>query len=191
MQGVGQQPMRQLHNVRVWLPCVCGGLGGANVGSAHCPGVHTLRLLHGGCWGRASCKVEKRSRLLLPGASPPHFPASLASNLASSDSNTPFSAPIEQILGIDALRAERVVTCGADRTCRVWKIAEESQLIFRCTAVHALHKLCMLCTSCACRACTTPQTTSRGAFAGWGAVEALKTRATAGWTGAAGLKATR
>ncbi|GAB4819398.1 hypothetical protein N2152v2_006444 [Parachlorella kessleri] len=36
-----------------------------------------------------------------------------------------------EVLGIDALRAERVVTCGADRTCRVWKIAEESQLIFR------------------------------------------------------------
>eukprot|EP00887_Chlorella_sp_A99_P001865 scaffold19.g1865.t1 len=33
-----------------------------------------------------------------------------------------------EVLGIDAARAERVVTCGADRTCR---IPEESQLIFR------------------------------------------------------------
>lgn len=40
-------------------------------------------------------------------------------------------APSKQVLGIDALRAERVVTCAGDRTCRVWKVAEESQLIFR------------------------------------------------------------
>ncbi|KAL4451525.1 hypothetical protein ABPG75_007187 [Micractinium tetrahymenae] len=36
-----------------------------------------------------------------------------------------------EVLGVDALRAERAVSCGADRTCRVWKIPEESQLIFR------------------------------------------------------------
>lgn len=36
-----------------------------------------------------------------------------------------------EVLAVDALRAERVVSCGADRTCRVWKIPEESQLVFR------------------------------------------------------------
>jgi ribosomal RNA-processing protein 9 len=35
------------------------------------------------------------------------------------------------VLSVDALRAERCVSCAADRTCRVWKIPEESQLIFR------------------------------------------------------------
>lgn len=36
-----------------------------------------------------------------------------------------------EVLGLDALRAERVLSCGADRTCRVWKVPEESQLVFR------------------------------------------------------------
>ena len=36
-----------------------------------------------------------------------------------------------EVLSLDALRAERILSCGADRTCRVWKIAEESQLVFR------------------------------------------------------------
>jgi len=36
-----------------------------------------------------------------------------------------------EILGLDALRADRALSCGADRTCRVWKIPEESQLVFR------------------------------------------------------------
>lgn len=36
-----------------------------------------------------------------------------------------------EVLGLDALRSERIVSCGADRTCRVWKIPEESQLVFR------------------------------------------------------------
>ncbi|KAI3437620.1 hypothetical protein D9Q98_000072 [Chlorella vulgaris] len=36
-----------------------------------------------------------------------------------------------EVLSVDALRAERCVSCGADRSCRVWKIPEESQLIFR------------------------------------------------------------
>jgi len=36
-----------------------------------------------------------------------------------------------QVLAVDALRQERVVSCGHDHTCRVWKIAEESQLIYR------------------------------------------------------------
>ena len=36
-----------------------------------------------------------------------------------------------EVLGVDAARAERAVTAGGDRTCRVWKVPEESQLIFR------------------------------------------------------------
>lgn len=36
-----------------------------------------------------------------------------------------------EVLSIDALRQERVVSAGHDHTCRVWKIAEESQLIYR------------------------------------------------------------
>ena len=39
------------------------------------------------------------------------------------------------VLGVDARRAERVLTVGADHTCRVWKIPEESQLIYRCTVM--------------------------------------------------------
>ena len=35
------------------------------------------------------------------------------------------------VLAIDARRAERVLTVGADHTCRVWKVPEESQLIYR------------------------------------------------------------
>lgn len=35
------------------------------------------------------------------------------------------------ILGLDSLQGDRALTCGADRTCRVWKIPEESQLVFR------------------------------------------------------------
>lgn len=36
-----------------------------------------------------------------------------------------------EILSIDMLRSERAVTSAADRTCRVWKIEESSQLVFR------------------------------------------------------------
>lgn len=36
-----------------------------------------------------------------------------------------------EVYAVDALRQERVVTSGNDHTCRVWKIPEESQLIFR------------------------------------------------------------
>lgn len=36
-----------------------------------------------------------------------------------------------EVLALDALRAERVLSCGADQTCRLWKIHEESQLVFR------------------------------------------------------------
>ncbi|BDA48673.1 U3 small nucleolar RNA-interacting protein 2 [Coccomyxa sp. Obi] len=36
-----------------------------------------------------------------------------------------------EVLSIDLLRQERAVTAGHDHTCRVWKVPEESQLIFR------------------------------------------------------------
>jgi ribosomal RNA-processing protein 9 len=35
------------------------------------------------------------------------------------------------VLGVAPQRKERVVTVGRDRTCRFWKVAEDSQLIFR------------------------------------------------------------
>lgn len=41
------------------------------------------------------------------------------------------SCIVVQVLAVDALRAERVLTSGQDHTCRVWKVPEESQLIFR------------------------------------------------------------
>lgn len=38
----------------------------------------------------------------------------------------------DKITAIDSLQKERAVTCGSrDRTCRMWKIVEESQLVFR------------------------------------------------------------
>lgn len=36
-----------------------------------------------------------------------------------------------KVLAIDILRQQRAVSSGHDHTCRVWKVAEESQLIFR------------------------------------------------------------
>lgn len=33
--------------------------------------------------------------------------------------------------GIDAWRKEKAVTCGEDRTCRVWKLTEDSHLMFK------------------------------------------------------------
>ena len=36
-----------------------------------------------------------------------------------------------EVYSLDSLRQERVVTCGHDHTCRVWKVAEESHLVFR------------------------------------------------------------
>lgn len=36
-----------------------------------------------------------------------------------------------EVLSLDILRAERAVSSAADRTCRVWKIPEESQLLFK------------------------------------------------------------
>lgn len=47
-----------------------------------------------------------------------------------------------EVLCIDAPRGERALTSGADRTCRLWKIPEESQLIFR--------SHCLTVESCAC-----------------------------------------
>jgi ribosomal RNA-processing protein 9 len=32
---------------------------------------------------------------------------------------------------VDCLRAERVLSAGRDRTCRLWKVPEETQLVFR------------------------------------------------------------
>ena len=41
----------------------------------------------------------------------------------------------DKILAIDSLMKERCVTCGArDRSVRMWKIVEESQLLFN--AIH-------------------------------------------------------
>lgn len=41
----------------------------------------------------------------------------------------------DKVLGIDSLSKERCITCGArDRSLRLWKIPEESQLVFN--AVH-------------------------------------------------------
>lgn len=38
----------------------------------------------------------------------------------------------DHVVGIDALRAETVVSAGArDRTVRYWKVVEETQLVFR------------------------------------------------------------
>uniref|UniRef100_A0A6U2FL69 Uncharacterized protein n=1 Tax=Chlamydomonas euryale TaxID=1486919 RepID=A0A6U2FL69_9CHLO len=37
-----------------------------------------------------------------------------------------------EVLCLDALRAERALTGGSDRTVRLWKVPEESQLVFRC-----------------------------------------------------------
>ena len=36
-----------------------------------------------------------------------------------------------QVGGVDALSKERAVSCGADRTARLWKIRDESHLVFR------------------------------------------------------------
>ena len=38
-------------------------------------------------------------------------------------------------MALVAGRRERAVTAGRDRTCRLWKVAEESQLVFNAAAV--------------------------------------------------------
>ena len=35
------------------------------------------------------------------------------------------------VMGIDSLYKERATSCGEDKTCRIWKIVEESQLLYR------------------------------------------------------------
>lgn len=38
----------------------------------------------------------------------------------------------DHVVGLDTLRAETAVSCGArDRTVRFWKVVEETQLVFR------------------------------------------------------------
>ena len=39
------------------------------------------------------------------------------------------------MLALDVSRAERAVSGGMDSTCRVWKVADESQLIFRASSM--------------------------------------------------------
>ncbi|GAB5353015.1 hypothetical protein AAMO2058_000002200 [Amorphochlora amoebiformis] len=36
-----------------------------------------------------------------------------------------------EIMSIDGLLQDRAVTCGADKTCRLWKIPEQTQLLFK------------------------------------------------------------
>ncbi|GAQ90124.1 U3 snoRNP-associated 55-kDa protein RRP9 [Klebsormidium nitens] len=36
-----------------------------------------------------------------------------------------------EVVAVDCLRAERVLSAGRDRTCRLWKVPEETQLVFR------------------------------------------------------------
>ena len=51
----------------------------------------------------------------------------------------------DKILSIDSLNKERCVTCGArDRSIRVWKIVEESQLIFQGTNLLVYMKICFV-----------------------------------------------
>ena len=40
-----------------------------------------------------------------------------------------------ELTAVHALRQEKCVTAGFDRTCRVWRIPEESQLIFRASGL--------------------------------------------------------
>jgi ribosomal RNA-processing protein 9 len=40
-----------------------------------------------------------------------------------------------ELTAVHALRQEKCVTAGVDRTCRVWRIPEESQLIFRASGL--------------------------------------------------------
>lgn len=40
-----------------------------------------------------------------------------------------------EVLALDLLRQERAVSAGNDHTCRVWKVPEESQLIYRAQAM--------------------------------------------------------
>jgi hypothetical protein len=44
------------------------------------------------------------------------------------------------ITALDALSRERAVTCSADKTYRLWKVVEESQLLFQ--GIHRLLSPC-------------------------------------------------
>ncbi|GBG90633.1 hypothetical protein CBR_g50978 [Chara braunii] len=35
------------------------------------------------------------------------------------------------VVSLDSLRRERILTCSRDKTCRLWKVPEETQLVFR------------------------------------------------------------
>ena len=39
-----------------------------------------------------------------------------------------------EVLGVDVGRRERVLSCGRDRTCRIWKVPEETQLVYQAGA---------------------------------------------------------
>ena len=39
-----------------------------------------------------------------------------------------------ELVGLDALKGDRLVSCGRDTTARLWHVAQESQLVFRGTA---------------------------------------------------------
>jgi ribosomal RNA-processing protein 9 len=43
-----------------------------------------------------------------------------------------------EVLSLDVLRSERALTGGSDRSLRVWKVPEESQLVFRCARALAI-----------------------------------------------------
>jgi ribosomal RNA-processing protein 9 len=40
-----------------------------------------------------------------------------------------------EVTALDVLARERCISSGADRTCRLWKIPEETQLIFRASSL--------------------------------------------------------
>jgi hypothetical protein len=40
-----------------------------------------------------------------------------------------------QVTSVDVGKQERCVTAGFDRTCRIWKVPEESQLVFRASGL--------------------------------------------------------
>ena len=50
------------------------------------------------------------------------------------------------MLSLDVLRSERVLSSGGDRACRVWKIPEESQLLYRC--VYVCECICVYVCEC-------------------------------------------
>jgi len=48
-----------------------------------------------------------------------------------------------EVAAIAASRKERVLTCGSDRTCRLWKVVEDSQLVFHApAAAGSLESIC-------------------------------------------------